>query len=79
MAHARDPVAPPSQVRADVPADLEQVVMCCLAKKAADRYQDVNALGKALAACTSAADWDADKAQEWWAEHGNRTTTAFAH
>ena len=77
-AHARDPVAPPSQVRGDVPADLEQVVMRCLAKKAADRYQDVRALSKALAACTSAADWDADKAQEWWAEHGNRTSAASA-
>ena len=34
MAHARDPVVPPSQIRADVPADLEQVVLKCLAKKA---------------------------------------------
>ena len=33
MAHARDPVVPPSQVRPGVPDDLEQVVLRCLAKK----------------------------------------------
>ena len=33
MAHARDPVVPPSQVRPGVPEDLERVVLRCLAKK----------------------------------------------
>ena len=33
MAHARDPVTPPREVRPDVPADLERVVLRCLAKK----------------------------------------------
>ncbi len=60
MAHARDPVVPPSQVRPGVPEDLERVVLRCLAKKPDDRYPDVRALGEALAACTSAADWDAE-------------------
>ncbi len=32
VAHARDPVVPPSQYRADVPADLEKVVLRCLEK-----------------------------------------------
>jgi len=66
MAHARDPVVPPSQVGADVPADLEAVVLRCLAKKPQDRYPDVKALGKALAACASAALWDEEKAEQWW-------------
>jgi hypothetical protein len=77
MAHARDPVVPPSQVRAEVPADLEQVALRCLAKRADGRYPDVKALGQALAACAAAADWDADKAREWWAEV-NRTSVASA-
>ena len=38
MAHARDPVAPPSHVRPGIPADLERVVLRCLAKDPADRY-----------------------------------------
>jgi len=66
MAHARDPVIPPSQKSADVPADLEEIVLRCLAKKPQDRYPDVKALGKALAACASAALWDTDKAEQWW-------------
>ena len=67
MAHARDPVVPPSKVRPDIPEDLERVVLSCLAKKAADRFPDVKTLRKALAACVSAADWDSEKAERWWA------------
>ena len=33
VAHARDPVVPPSRLRADVPGDLEKVVLRCLEKK----------------------------------------------
>jgi serine/threonine-protein kinase len=67
MAHARDPVVPPSQVRPGVPADLERVILLCLAKKPDERYRDVKTLGQALVACTSAHDWDAEKADRWWA------------
>jgi eukaryotic-like serine/threonine-protein kinase len=68
MAHARDPVVPPSVVCPGVPADLERVVLRCLAKKPDDRYQDVKALARALSACEAAADWDAEQADRWWAE-----------
>ncbi|MGP0069455.1 MAG: serine/threonine-protein kinase [Isosphaeraceae bacterium] len=68
MAHARDPVVPPSEVHPGVPEDLERVVLCCLAKKPGERYPDVKALSHALAACAAAAEWDADKADRWWAE-----------
>ena len=33
MAHARDAVVPPSRDRADVPRELERVVLRCLAKE----------------------------------------------
>jgi eukaryotic-like serine/threonine-protein kinase len=68
MAHARDPVPPPSEVRPGIPADLEAVVLKALAKKPADRYPDARAMGRALAACEAAHDWDADRADQWWAE-----------
>jgi serine/threonine-protein kinase len=67
MAHARDPVVPPSQVRPGVPEDLEQVVLRCLAKKPDERFPTVKALGEALAACGSAADWGPNRADAWWA------------
>ena len=68
MAHARDPVVPPSQVRPDVPADLESVILRCLAKKPEERYPDVKALSQALSACAATAEWDSDQADRWWAE-----------
>jgi serine/threonine-protein kinase len=66
MAHARDPVVPPSQVRPNVPADLEKVILRCLAKKAEDRYVSVKCLGEALAGCAAAGDWGANRADAWW-------------
>jgi eukaryotic-like serine/threonine-protein kinase len=70
MAHARDPVVPPSQVQPGIPDDVERVVLCCLAKKPNDRYSSVKVLGEALAACATAADWSASRADAWWASAG---------
>ncbi len=47
-----DPI-PPRELRADIPVDLERIVLRCLAKNADDRFQDVEALSKALRACQS--------------------------
>jgi len=66
IAHSRDPVVPPSQLRPEIPADLEAVVLRCLAKKPDDRYPDARALAAALAACACAGDWNDEKADQWW-------------
>jgi eukaryotic-like serine/threonine-protein kinase len=66
IAHAHDPVVAPSRFRAGIPEDLERVVLRCLAKDAADRYQDVQALERALGDCGCAKDWDHDRAARWW-------------
>jgi tRNA A-37 threonylcarbamoyl transferase component Bud32 len=66
IAQVRDPVVPPSHLRQDIPEDLERVVLTCLAKSPADRYPDAAHLERALAACASAGDWDADLAARWW-------------
>ncbi|MGO9468765.1 MAG: serine/threonine-protein kinase [Isosphaeraceae bacterium] len=71
MAHARDTVVPPSKVKSDVPHDLEEVVLRCLAKKRGDRYPTVKALAEALAACESARDWGPNRADAWWASTSN--------
>jgi serine/threonine-protein kinase len=60
---------PPRQLRPEISADLERIVLKCLEKNADDRFQDVEALSKALRAChsrhkalesssTSATRWD---------------------
>jgi serine/threonine-protein kinase len=69
-AHTSDPVIPPSRIQAGVPADLEQVVLRCLAKKPEDRFPNVQALSQALAACKSAADWGPNRAHAWWVSAG---------
>jgi hypothetical protein len=66
IAHARDPVVPPSRDRADVPEDLEREVLRCLAKDPAERFPDAESLERALAACASVGDWDQDRAARWW-------------
>ena len=71
VAHARDPVTPPSQLDANVPLDLEAVVLRCLAKNPDDRYPDTPSLARALDACTDAANWSPEHAAEWW--HANLT------
>jgi serine/threonine-protein kinase len=66
LAHARDPVASPSAILADIPHDLEQVVLRCLAKDPADRFPDAESLERALGECSCARDWDEDDAVRWW-------------
>ena len=51
-AHLHETPVPPSSVRgAGLPADLEAVVLRCLAKRPADRYSTAGDLDAALAAC----------------------------
>ncbi|MHC5540446.1 serine/threonine protein kinase, partial [Singulisphaera rosea] len=66
IAHARDPVVPPSSVVADIPEDLERVVMKCLEKRPDDRYQDAESLGLELSDCPCSNDWDQARAARWW-------------
>jgi hypothetical protein len=67
-AHVNDAVVPPSRHRSDIPADLEEVVLRCLAKDPAARFQGAEELERCLSACASARDWDARSAAAWWAE-----------
>ena len=69
IAHAGDPVVPPSKLKPDIPADLEAVVMHCLEKAPDHRFPDAGTLSAALGACACAADWDQTRAEQWWLEH----------
>jgi serine/threonine-protein kinase len=76
MAHARDPVTPPRAVRPDVPADLERIVLRCLAKRPEDRYQSATALREALSACACAGEWGPHRAEVWWEVRSGRGTSS---
>ena len=68
IAHASEPVVAPSQHRRELPHDLEQVVLKCLAKSPADRFQDTTELSAALFACDVHGRWTREDARRWWSE-----------
>jgi serine/threonine-protein kinase len=73
VAHARDPVVPPSLILTGIPGDLERVVLRCLAKDAPHRFPDAESLERALRECACSADWDQERAAQWWREQGSAT------
>ena len=78
IAHARDPVVPPSRLRPGIPEDLERVVLRCLAKDPAERFPDAASLERALAECGCAGNWDQDQAARWWRDYGRAPSTRLA-
>jgi serine/threonine-protein kinase len=66
IAHASDPPIPPDQLRAEVPPDLQVVVLRCLAKNPAQRFPDARSLDAALAGCHAAGLWTEERAAAWW-------------
>jgi serine/threonine-protein kinase len=70
LAHARHAVQPPSQLRCEVTAELEAVLLKCLAKRPEHRYPDVTQLAEALDACATGRVWTFRDAEAWWCKHG---------
>jgi len=68
-AHMLEPVVAPDQVCA-VPADLQAVVLRCLAKDPAERFAGAEDLDRALAACSDSGRWDEEQARAWWSSRG---------
>ena len=66
IAHARDQVLPPSKHSPDIPRDLENIVVRCLAKEPHERYQDVATLNRAFAQCQLTVEWTQSNASQWW-------------
>jgi tRNA A-37 threonylcarbamoyl transferase component Bud32 len=70
LKHVQDQPIPPSRrTEISIPADLETVVMACLAKDPADRPQTAGELDARLAEC-SVEPWTSEQAEEWWRLHG---------
>ncbi len=66
VAHMRDRVPPLTALRPDVPADLQEVVLRCLEKEPARRFQAMEELEQALAGCGCAGQWTTERAAAWW-------------
>ncbi len=78
LAHAHDAVVPPTRLRADLPPDLESLILRCLAKNPAERYGSATALREALADCEHSGTWTSEDAARWWKANGQADHQAEA-
>ncbi len=70
MHHVKTPPQPPSaRVGSPIAADLEAVLLRCLAKLPSDRFASAGVFAQALAACAAAGTWTARRADDWWTAH----------
>ncbi len=68
-AHLHDePERPSDKAGREVPRDLEDVLLRCLAKDPAARPTDADELREALLACADAGSWTVAEARSWWSE-----------
>jgi serine/threonine-protein kinase len=71
-AHMKDDPIAPTQLRPEIPQDLEEVILKCLRKEPDGRFPDAESLDLALASCDAAEDWDGSRAEDWWRESSRR-------
>jgi eukaryotic-like serine/threonine-protein kinase len=74
-AHLYTKARPPSELN-PVSAELDAVILRCLAKEPAARYPSALALRQALMACPEASGWGAPAAATWWQAHREHFTAA---
>lgn len=70
IAHASQEVIPLRQVNAELPAELEEVVLRCLEKDPEHRFQDVMALRTAIREIPFDDSWSSEQAAAWWSCNG---------
>jgi serine/threonine-protein kinase len=63
------PEPPSARLGVPVSADLETLLLACLAKRPDDRPASAHVLRERLLACTAAGRWTNDRAAAWWAAH----------
>ena len=66
FAHAYEQPTPPTELQSDIPAELEAIILRCLAKSPDDRFASVEELEQALARCAPESGWTQDDAKTWW-------------
>ena len=63
------PIPPGRRSGRPIPADVERIVLKCLEKDPADRFDTADELAAALDATASSSAWGVEEAKAWWEEH----------
>jgi serine/threonine-protein kinase len=75
-AHLYESPEPVIRHRSDVPAELEDIVLRCLAKRPLERFPNVETLDVAFAGCDCVGRWSSEDAAAWWSSHVSATKGA---
>jgi serine/threonine protein kinase len=68
--HANNhPVPPSRRSELDIPAELDSVILACLAKHPDDRPHSAGELSLRLAAAVTGETWSEERAHRWWDRH----------
>jgi serine/threonine protein kinase len=70
------PESPSSRLGKAISADLEAILLRCLAKRREERPTSAEDLSVALARCTTAGDWTEVDAATWWDAHSRNKSPA---
>ncbi len=66
-AHLYEMPKPPQELQPAVPVDFDALVMRCLAKSPAERYEDAKSLQQVLSTIRAGMPWSEEDARRWWA------------
>jgi hypothetical protein len=72
------PEPPSARLGAAVAADLEAVILACLAKQPENRPASAHILGELLRACSGAGCWTNARAAQWWTAHRHQLRSGGA-
>jgi hypothetical protein len=70
------PTPPSARTEKPIPSGLDAIIMTCLEKDPADRFQGAREMAEALRKVSFAEPWDARRADEWWALHVREASVA---